>query len=314
MRLVTRADFDGLACAVLLEEMGIVSTYKFVHPKDIQDGKVQVNNNDVLANVPYCHGCGLWFDHHSSEMERLQLNDDFKIGSAPRIFNGVSKHAPSCARVIYDYYGGVQELKKFDDSGLMKAVDQSDMADFTIDEIMSPSGWVLVSFIIDARTGLHRYPFRIEAEQFVRDMIGYCRTISLEQILKLPDVEERVNTYFEQEEKYREMIKNNSRIEKNITILDLRNVDPIYSGNRFIEHAMFPEQNISVRVFWKRDHKTIFITAGRNIINRSSNINIGSLMLAYGGGGHERVGTCQVAPENAERILGEILYRLKSEG
>ncbi len=313
MRLITRADFDGLACAALLEELGIVSTYKFVHPKEVQDGKIEVEKTDVMANVPYAHGCGLWFDHHSSEMERLNLNGDFKIGSAPRIFNGVSKYAPSCARVIYDYYGGAQEFAKFDESGLMEAVDKSDMADFTVDEILNPTGWTLLSFIMDARTGLHIHQFRISHEQLMIDMIGYCRTLSIDEIMEIGDVKERVEKYFDQAEKYREMLKTHTRVEKNVLVTDLRKADPLYSGNRFISHAMFPEQNVSVRVFRSKKNDNIFITAGHNIVNRTCKTNIGSLMLEYGGGGHERVGTCQVSEEDADRILGEILYRLKSE-
>lgn len=307
MRLVTRSDFDGLACAVLLEELGLVDDYLFVHPKDIQDGLVSVTENDVLANVPYVPGCGMWFDHHASEAERLELD---KLD-----YQGLSKPAPSCARVIYDYYGGPEKFEKFDRSGLMAAVDQSDSADFTEDEVLKPVGWVLLSFIMDARTGLGRYrDYRISNLRLMRDMIGYCRTMSVDEILDLPDVQERVRRYFEQEDAYRQMVMDHSRTEGNVIVLDFRDVDDFLSGNRFIEYALYPEQNVSLRTIWGKGKQNQVFTVGHSIINRTCRTNVGSLMLGYGGGGHEKVGTCQVPVEDADRVMRELIDRLKANG
>jgi nanoRNase/pAp phosphatase (c-di-AMP/oligoRNAs hydrolase) len=307
VRLVTRSDFDGLACAVLLEELGLVDDYLFVHPKDIQDGLVSVTENDVLANVPYVPGCGMWFDHHASEAERLELD---KLD-----YQGLSKPAPSCARVIYDYYGGPEKFEKFDRSGLMAAVDQSDSADFTEDEVLKPVGWVLLSFIMDARTGLGRYrDYRISNLRLMRDMIGYCRTMSVDEILDLPDVQERVRRYFEQEDAYRQMVMDHSRTEGNVIVLDFRDVDDFLSGNRFIEYALYPEQNVSLRTIWGKGKQNQVFTVGHSIINRTCRTNVGSLMLGYGGGGHEKVGTCQVPVEDADRVMRELIDRLKANG
>ncbi|MDY0001684.1 MAG: exopolyphosphatase [Polyangia bacterium] len=305
MRLITRSDFDGLACAALLEEIGVIEDYLFVHPKDVQDGKVTVTKNDVLANVPYVEGCGLWFDHHLSENERLAKLDDYA-------FQGASKPAPSCARVIYEYYGGAEKFHKFDESGLMWAVDKSDSADLTAEEIESPKGWILLSFVMDARTGLGRYKdYRISNHALMKDMIGYCRRLSIEEILEVPDVKERVARYFAQESDYRAMITKRSRMEGNVLVIDFRNVAEILSGNRFTEYAMFPGANVSIRAIWGREKQNVVFTVGHSIINRTCKVNIGSLMLKYGGGGHEKVGTCQIPTPAAAETFSKLIAALK---
>jgi nanoRNase/pAp phosphatase (c-di-AMP/oligoRNAs hydrolase) len=308
MNLITRSDFDGLACAALLEEAGVIDSYTFVHPKDVQDGKVAVTMNDVLANVPYVPGCALWFDHHSSEEERLKMLAEVK-------YEGCSRPAPSCARVIYEYYGGAERFKKFDDNGLMWAVDKSDSGNLTIEEILHPTGWILLSFIMDARTGLGRYrDYRISNLQLMRDMINYCRTMSVEQIVEIPDVKERVKRYFTQEQEYETMLKNHTRADANVIIIDLRDVDEILSGNRFIEYSLYPEQNVSLRIIWGKMKQNVVFTVGHSIINRTCKTNVGSLMLRYGGGGHHAVGTCQVPTEEAEESLKAILGQIKANG
>jgi len=308
MRLLTRSDFDGLACAVLLVEAGIVDEYKFVHPKDVQDGLIEVTKNDVLTNIPYSPGCGMWFDHHSSEAERLKLKEEFD-------FEGESRPAPSCARVIYDYYGGAEKFSKLDETGLMAAVDKSDTADFTIDEIQNPKGWVLLSFIMDARTGLGRYrDYRISNYQLMEDMIQYCRTKTADEILDIPDVQERVKRYFEQEPQYEEMISSNSHADGNVLVIDLHNLDEILSGNRFKEYVLHPECNVSIRIIWGFKKQNMVFTVGHSIINKTSKTNVGSLMLKYGGGGHEKVGTCQVPTEVWEEKLAEIVGQMKNDG
>ncbi|MGA1845019.1 MAG: exopolyphosphatase [bacterium] len=308
MRLVTRSDFDGLACATLLVEEGVVDEYKFVHPKDVQDGKIEVAKNDVLANVPYVPGCGLWFDHHSSEHERLQLQRRFN-------FRGESRPSPSCARVIFNYYGGKKRFAKFEDTGLMDAVDKSDTAQFTLEDIMNPQGWVLLSFIMDPRTGLGRYKdYRISNYRLMEDMIQYCRTMDAQDILEVPDVQERVKRYFNQEKTYEEMIKANSTVDGNVLIIDLRNVEEIVSGNRFKEYALYPEANISIRIIWGLNRQNMVFACGHSIINRTSNTNIGSLMLQKGGGGHPYVGTCQVPIEELERVRDELIEQMKRDG
>jgi len=308
MRLLTRADFDGLACAVLLVEAGIVNDFKFVHPKDVQDGKVDVTENDVLANVPFVAGCGLWFDHHSSEWERLNLYKKFK-------YKGKSDNAQSCARVIYDYFGGAKRFPRFHQSGFLDAVDKCDSAQLSREEIQSPNGWILLSFVMDPRTGLGRFhDYRISNYQLMMELIDYCRTLPVDEILQVPDVRERIDRYFQQEKEYEKMILDHASVHKNVLVINLLDVDLIQSGNRFKEYVLFPEVNISIRIIWGYKKQNIVFTCGHSVVNRTSNINVGSLMLKYRGGGHRTVGTCQVPSHRWEQVKDELISVMKEQG
>ncbi len=297
MRLVTRSDFDGLACGALLKEVGLIDSWKFAHPKDLQDGLVEVTENDVLANVPFVEGCGLWFDHHSSEHERSRLEGRYK---------GESRITPSCARIIYEYYGGQERFSHFDD--MMAAVDKVDSGNLTIDEIQNPTGWILIGFLMDPRTGLGRWRnFTISNYQLMEKLMECCRTMSTAEILALPDVQERIAVYHEQDAKFKEMVREHTRVEKNVIISDLRGVDPIYSGNRFLIYSMYPEQNISVWIVNGKGGLGCSAAVGYSILNRTCNINVGSLMLKYGGGGHKAVGTCQFHDDEMAEKLPQLL-------
>ena len=305
MRLLTRSDFDGLACAVLLKELGMITELKFVHPKDLQDGLVEVGADDVLANVPYVPGCGLWFDHHASEAERGSLKEEYA---------GMSRPAPSCARVIYEFYGSREKFgPRFDD--LMIGVDKSDSGNLTVDEILHPQGWILLSFVMDPRTGLGRFrDYRISNYQLMEDMIEYCRTKSIDEILAIPDVQERVNRYFEQEKLFKEMIEAHTRVEGNVIVTDLRDINPIYTGNRFLIYSLYPRQNISIWMVDGREKQNCVFACGRSIINRSSKTDVGSLMLKHGGGGHPAVGTCQVPYAKADEVLADLVAVMRRDG
>ncbi len=300
MRLVTRSDFDGLACGALLLAAGVVDHWMFAHPKDLQDGLVEINENDCLANVPYVEGCGLWFDHHSSEFERNELAGKYK---------GESKITPSCARIIYEYYGGKDTFPNFDD--MMEAVDKVDSGNLTIDEIMNPKGWILVGFLMDPRTGLGRWrQFTVSNYQLMEKLMVACKDKSTAEILAMPDVKERIEVYEEQTQKFKEMVKAHTHTEGNVIISDLRGVDPIYTGNRFMIYSMYPEQNISAWIVNGRGGKGCSAAVGYSILNRTCKVNVGHLMLKYNGGGHEKVGTCQFSDENMEQELPKMLKEL----
>jgi nanoRNase/pAp phosphatase (c-di-AMP/oligoRNAs hydrolase) len=304
MRLVTRSDFDGLGCAAVLKEMGEIDDIKFVHPKDIQDGLIEINENDILANIPYVKGCGMWFDHHSSEEERC-VYDEFKGESDPQ--------ALSAARVIYEYYGGQGHFKNSHLDNLIHAVDKADSARFTKEEILQPAGWVLLSFIMDPRTGLGRYhDYVISNYALMMDMIDYCRRMTDQEILELPDVKERAVRYFEQDNKFKEMLLANSRVDGNVVILDLRDQDEIFTGNRFLLYSLFPEQNISIQTMWGFQKQNIVITCGYSILKKDATVDVGSLMLKHGGGGHHQVGTCQVPVDEADKTIDEFVDLLNA--
>ncbi len=300
MRLVTRSDFDGLVCGALLLEAGIVDCWKFAHPKDLQDGLVEVNENDCLANVPFVEGCGLWFDHHSSEHERLQLKGKYK---------GESRLTPSCARIIYEYYGGAERFPHFGE--MLEAVDKVDSGNLTIDEVMNPEGWVLIGFLMDPRTGLGRWrDFTISNYALMEKLLEDCRVLSIQEILALPDVRERIEVYNEQTEKFKEMVKKYTRTEGNVIITDLRGVEPIYTGNRFMIYSMYPEQNISAWIVSGKGGNGCSAAVGYSILNRTATMDVGSLMLKYNGGGHKKVGTCQFDDERMETELPKMLEEL----
>ena len=300
MRLVTRSDFDGLACGALLLAAGVVDHWTFAHPKDLQDGLVEIDENDCLANVPYVPGCGMWFDHHSSEHERLQLEGKYK---------GESRITPSCARIIYEYYGGKETFPNFDD--MMVAVEKVDSGDLTYDEIMNPQGWILIGFLMDPRTGLGRWrQFTVPNYKLMENLMIACRDKSTEEILAMPDVQERIEVYNEQTAKFKEMVKEHTHTEGNVIITDLRGVDPIYTGNRFMIYSMYPDQNISAWIVSGRGGKGCSAAVGYSILNRTCKVNVGSLMLKYNGGGHEKVGTCQFTDENMGTELPAMLDEL----
>ncbi|MDR1867989.1 MAG: exopolyphosphatase [Treponema sp.] len=302
MRLVTRSDFDGLACGALLEYLGLIDEWKFVHPKDIQDGLVQVTDKDILANIPYVPGCRLWFDHHSSETERL---------GRKTYFEGASRKAPSCARVVYEFYGGDAELGRF--ARMIEYVDKVDSGRLSIDEITDPKGWVLLGFIMDPRTGLGRFRnFTIGNYELMEQLAIACAKKSIDEILTMPDVKERIDVYIEQQGPFKEMLKKYARTEDNVIIVDLRGVDPICAGNRFIIYTLFPEQNVTVWVIDGKQKVNCAVTVGYSIINRTCTVDIGSLVLKYGGGGHKQVGTCQVDYNDCDRVMQEIIEKLKT--
>ena len=302
MRLVTRSDFDGLVCGALLLEAGVIDHWKFAHPKDLQDGLVPIDENDCLANVPYVEGCGLWFDHHSSEQERLQLKGKYK---------GESRITPSCARIIYEYYGGKERFPNFDD--IMTAVDKVDSGTLTINEVQNPQGWILVGFLMDPRTGLGRWRnFTVPNYALMEKLMVACQTKTTAEILEMPDVQERIEVYNQQTEKFIEMVKAHTVTSGNLIISDLRNVDPIYTGNRFMIYSMYPKQNISAWLVNGKGGHGCSAAVGYSILNRTSNVNVGSLMLKYGGGGHTKVGTCQFTDENMDDALPKMLSELST--
>jgi nanoRNase/pAp phosphatase (c-di-AMP/oligoRNAs hydrolase) len=281
--------------------LGLIDEWKFVHPKDIQDGLVEANDNDILANIPYIKGCKLWFDHHSSESERL---------GKELYFEGISKQAPSCARLVYEYYGGDAKLGRF--AEMIHYVDKGDSGNLTSDEILHPGGWVLLGFIMDPRTGLGRFRnFTISNYDLMQKLAKACAEKPIEDILNMPDVKERLLFYFEQTNIFKEMIHNHAKPMGNVLLVDLRNIETIYAGNRFYIYTLFPDQNISVWIVDGLNKTNVAITVGYSIINRSATVDIGSLLLQYGGGGHKQVGTCQVPYDDADKIIAEILEKVK---
>ncbi len=304
-RLVTRSDFDGLVCAVLLKELDMIDEIKFVHPKDMQDKVVEINNNDITTNLPYIENCYLAFDHHKSECERNKENkkDNYILVS----------DAPSAARVVYDYYGGSKTFKNVSEE-MMCAVDKADSAQFTMEDVLDPTGWELLSFLMDARTGLGRFrEFTISNYQLMMNLIEDCRNLSIDEILNQPDVKERVDLYSMYQEKFEEQIMECSTVYNNLIVLDLREEYIIYPGNRFVLYGLFPQCDVSIHRIWGQGKKKNVFAVGKSIFNKNNDIDIGMLMLKYGGGGHPAAGTCQIDNDEADEVFEELIKVLNVE-
>ncbi len=303
-RLVTRSDFDGLVCAMLLKELDLIDDIKFVHPKDVQDGKVDLTADDITTNLPFDPRVKLAFDHHESELSRV----DPALAKDKFIIEGEAK---SAARVVYNYYGGKETFKRISEE-IMTAVDKGDSADFTVDEILNPEGWVLMNYIMDARTGLGRFhDFRISNYDLMMELIDYCVEHPIEDVLKLPDVKERVDMYFEQQELFKAQLERIARVEGKVVVIDLRNEETIYTGNRFMIYAMHPEVEMSVHVAWGFKKQNTAVMIGKSIVNKASKVNIGDLCLSYGGGGHANAGTCQLDNDKVDKELPNIIKALQ---
>ena len=302
-RLVTRSDFDGLACAMMLKELQLIDEIKFVHPKDVQDGKIELSKNDITTNLPYDPRVSLAFDHHESEMDRLKA-----VETGGKLI--IDPKARSAARVVYDYYGGKEAFPRISED-LMTAVDKGDSADFTMDEILDPKGWVLLHYLMDARTGLGRFHhFRISNYDLMMELIDYCLDHDIDEILELPDVKERVELYFEQAEQFKAQLRRIARVHDKVVVLDLRNEEVIHAGNRFMIYALYPETEISVHVAWGFRKQNTAVMIGKSIVNKASQVDIGELCLQYGGGGHRNAGTCQMDNDVVDEKLPDIIRAL----
>ena len=304
-RLVTRSDFDGLACAMMLKELGMIDSIKFVHPKDVQDGIIELSDNDITTNLPFDPRVSIAFDHHESELDRLKA-----IETGTKLI--IDPDARSAARVVYNYYGGKEKFPNISDE-LMEAVDKGDSADFSIEDILNPTGWTLLHFIMDARTGLGRFhDFRISNYDLMMELIDYCLQHDIDEILELPDVKERTELYFAQDKLFKEQLERITKIEGKVAVIDLRAEEIIYAGNRFMVYAMFPEAEISVHVAWGFKKQNTAVMIGKSIINKESNVDIGELCLKYGGGGHANAGTCQLDNDKVDAELPNIIAALNA--
>ena len=304
-RLVTRSDFDGLVCAVLLKELGMLDEIKFVHPKDMQDGKIEVSSRDITTNVPYVPGVHMAFDHHLSETVRVKDKPANHV---------IDPKAMSAARVVYDHFGGAAKFPRIKED-MMTEVDKADAARFSREEVLKPKGWVLLNYLMDPRTGLGRFrEFRISNYQLMMNLIDACLTLTIDEILELPDVKERVDLYVDHQAEAQDQLLCCSTVHKNLVVLDLREQEVIHPANRFLIYALFPKCNISMHVMWGLKKQNTVLAVGKSILDRSSKTNVGELMLSYGGGGHEAAGTCQPETPKAEAVMKELIEKITADG
>ena len=303
-RLVTRSDLDGLVCAVLLKHLEMIDDILLVDsPSAMSGGQVEIGPDDITSNLPYVPGAHLCFDHHVSETLRNKPAQGYIMDS----------DAPSAARVIYEYYGGRNKFPSFFDE-IMEAVDKADSGVFTCEEILHPTRWPLLNFLVDGRTRVEEWgKFRIDEFVFKKKLVDLMGKMKIDEIMSFPDVQERAEVYFKYEEKYKQQLMSTVRIYDNVAVIDFREFSWIYPGNRFIIYALYPQCNISIQIKQEKEDNVTTFSVGKSIINQTSDANIGELMYEYGGGGHRAAGACHVDNDQADRVFGEILGKLLEE-
>lgn len=302
-RLVTRSDFDGLVCAVLLKHLDMIDDISFVHPKDMQDGKIEISERDITTNLPFVAGAHLVFDHHESETQRNDTDVDNYV---------IDADAPSAARVVWKHFGGHAAFPKSWDE-MMHAVDKADSAQYSMEEVLEPKNWELLNMLMDSRTGLGRFrDFRISNYQLMMNLIDACKDLSIQEILALPDLKERIELFQSQQHLFIDQLKRCGTVHGNLVVLDLREEETIYAGSRFSIYAVFPQCNISIHQMWGFQKQNIVFATGKSIFDRSCQSNVGELMLEQGGGGHAAAGTCQVPVDKADAVLASLIETINA--
>ncbi|NQU62295.1 MAG: exopolyphosphatase [Rhodospirillales bacterium] len=303
-RLITRADFDGVVCGALFNELEMIDDIVFAEPNDMQQGRVPVSDKDISTNLPFVEGIHLCLDHHASEIERVGEHDNLVIDG----------DAPSAARVVYRHFGGKEKFPKISDD-LLNAVDQADSAQYTEEDILAPDNWTLLNFIVDPRTGLDAVGgFNISHNAFLYDLMTYCRHNPIDEILGLPDVQERVNVYLYQKEFAELQLVRSSHVHGKLVVTDLRDEDPIFACNRFLIYALNPECNVSMHISKGAEAGFVRIAIGKSILDKSSKTNIGSMLLEFGGGGHASAGGCRVKEADLGDVKAKLIERISADG
>jgi nanoRNase/pAp phosphatase (c-di-AMP/oligoRNAs hydrolase) len=301
MRLVTRGDLDGLTSAVLITLKEPIEEIVLIHPQDITDKVFTAQAGDILANVPYDRNADMWFDHHLLTESNEKPPPDFK---------GRHELAPSAARLVYDYYleknPNDPELLRF--AKLVDETDRLDAAQLTPEDVVNPRDYILLGYTIDSRTGLGGF------EDYFLKLVDLLKTKSIEEVLEHPDVKTRVDRLKRETSEFTHLLKRNSFQLHNVVVTDLREIERLPAGNRFIIYNLFPESNVSLRVHWGPAHNSVIAAVGHSIFNRTCKTSVGDLMSKYGGGGHRGAGTCVLPLDKAADAIDEILFELQANG
>lgn len=291
MRLITRADYDGIVCGVILSANMEIDSYKFVEPKYMQDGEVDVFEDDIIANLPYHPNCAYWFDHHISNQIETAFEGDWEL-------------APSAAGVIYKYFGGAKKMPRYKE--LIADTDKIDSAQLTMEDVKNPEGNVLLSFTVFPKEEDYYYHLLL---------ISWLREKPIKEIMELPEVKKRTDAVLEELRTAKEHITKHSRQDENVIVTDiLKFKGRFHDGNRFLIYTLFPEANISMKIadFPEREGY-MKVSVGKSIFVKTSNINVGELMAKYGGGGHKGAGSCRFPKSEADKNIPEILAALKEK-
>jgi hypothetical protein len=299
-RLITRADFDGVVCGTLFQELDMISDVVFAEPGDMQAGRIKVTDRDITTNLPFVEGVHLCFDHHASEAKRVQDRPNRIIDPA----------APSAARVVYNHFGGKKGFPSISDE-LIRAVDQADSADYTEEDVLAPDRWAMLNFLVDPRSGFAAFTdFSSTHEQFMLDLMTYCRHNPIDEIMHLPEVEERVHRYQEHEERAEHQIVRCATVHGDLIVLDMRRESTIYATNRFVVYGLYPKIKLSLHVLKDASPGYVRFALGHSILNRGSKVDAGAVMLEFGGGGHRAAAGALVREGEADSVLDRIVARV----
>ena len=298
MRLVTRGDLDGLTCALLITACEKIETIELVHPQEMTDRKYPVTARDIIANLPYHPVCAKWFDNHL-------LTD---AGLMPRKgFDGKYGSAPSAARMVYEYYLARHEgLRRHEP--LLAEVDRFDSGQLTREDVVNPSGVVLLGYTLDPRTGLGAF------KSYFSSLLVALRTQPVEEVLRLPEPARRIVHMREQDKHFRELTTAHSTVHGNVVMTDFRELAQMPIGNRFLVYTLFPKANISVRLAWGPKRERVVVNVGWSLFNRTCKTNVGVLMSLYGGGGHKGAGSCMLPVETADAQVRQMIDTLRANG
>lgn len=296
MNLITRGDLDGLTSSVFVTEKEEIDEVRFAHPKDMQDGKIEVFADDIIVNLPYHENCAMWFDHHDSEVDAPKTPPDVK---------GKQGIAPSAARLVYEYYDD-PALARFGE--LLAETDRVDSARLGMEDVLNPNRFVLLSYTLDPRSGLGAF------RRYFLNLIDWLKTKKIEEIMEIPEVEGRVRMILSEQERYRQALQETSYIDDNIVVTDFRRFDTTPAGNRFLIYTLFPQANISARMFHGKDQGFVVVAVGHSIFNRTSKTHVGNLLAEYGGGGLRGAGTAQLPTDTADETISKIIERMKQDG
>ncbi len=296
MRLVTRADLDGVTAAVLISTVEAVDSIELIHPQDITDGRFEIRPQDIMANLPYHPAAALWFDHH-------ELTGSNRL--PPVDYRGRHRIAPSVARVIYEHYRD-ERLARY--AALVDETDRFDSAHLTREEVLNPQGVILLGFTIDSRTGLGRF------KEYFLQLVSWLKPLPVTEVLRQPEVVERIERMRESDLNFLSLLRAHSRREGNVLVTDFRDLDPPPVGNRFLVYTLFPDTNVSLRLQWGPGKKSVAATLGHNIFNRTSRADCGRICSDHGGGGHRGAAACLLEAATADAQAAEIVARLRREG
>lgn len=287
--LFTKSDFDGLVCAALLKNAGMVNNIVFVHGFDVEQGRVEIKEGDIMCNLPETAPCKLCFNYGAG------LND-----------------AKSSARLVYDYIGENASYENKDlVLDLLHAVDKAQSGEFTIEDVLEPKAWDMLNFIMDSRTGLGRVrAFRMSNYAIMMRLVDFLLSYSPDKILEMPDIKERLDYYEDSKDEYREMLEYNSREDGGILIIDLRDEQYLKPANRFMKYAIYPDCEVAIQIMWGLRQKNTVFALGSSIFSKSM-LDLENIISEFGGMGHRYSGSIQVENANADEVLTKLIEKIK---